>query len=808
MLNVRTRPQVPSVRCHTVPSLTLDTMRSPQFGPKVYALAMFVVVSVLAGLLVAGLAVPAAAIGGTSAKYVAQGIESLPAELTITPVADKTVILMADGTQLAQLFDENRTVVTLDQIAPIMRTAQVAIEDTRFYQHGALDLKGTLRALVKTSSGTDVQGGSTLTQQYIKQVRIEAAQAAGDQAGVLAAQEQTLARKVLELRYAVALEAKYSKDEILNRYLNIAYYGDGTYGVEAAAKHYFNVSAKDLTLAQAAMLAGLTQNPVATDPVNHPQAAIDRRDVVINRMLELGLVSAGDAAKAKATTFDASKVVPSLTGCVGTKYPFMCDYVVRSLEQNPALGDTVADRKNNIYRGGLVIKTQINPDAMNVAQSAVSDHVGPTDPVISTMVEVQPGTGLILAMAQSRPVMGTNADAGETFYNYAVSASMGGAEGYQAGSTFKAFTIAAAFDRGIPVTKKFVGSSPLPLQNKVFRTCDASGADTSFKFPTKFGQQNEFNQNYGELDMRTAAAKSVNTYFVQLEAVAGICQAARMAKAAGVEMSNGKDLIQEFSYFPSFTLGVAEVTPLSMADSYATLAARGVHCDPIIVSSIASRDGKAVATQSANCKQVIRPEVADGVNYVLQAVMQSGGTGAGVRIRDGRPQAGKTGTTDSHAAVWFNGYTPNIEGVAMVAVDKAPRFAAFWAARGGSLQGLRTSKGWPLNGSGSGDAGDIWTPAMTKAVAGLPATAFTAPPDSILHGTKASIPSTSGMSASQAKAVLEANGFSVTNRNTYDNSPAGTYIGVTCDGYVGGSCYLNYSQGPRPGAQPTASQPS
>jgi len=784
-------------------------MRSPQFGPKVYALAMFVVVSVLAGLLVAGLAVPAAALVGTSTKYVAQGIESLPTELTIQPAADKTLILMSDGNTLAQLYDENRTVVTLDQIAPIMRTAQVAIEDTRFYQHGALDFKGTLRALVRTGSGTDVQGGSTLTQQYVKQVRVEAAQAAGDQAGVFAAQEQTLQRKVLELRYAIALEAKYSKDEILNRYLNIAYYGDGTYGVEAAAKHYFDVAAKDLTLAQAAMLAGLTQNPVATDPVNHPLAAIDRRDVVINRMLELGLISADDAAKAKATPFDPSKKVPSTTGCVGTKYPFMCDYVVRSLLANPALGATVDERHNTIYRGGLVIKTQINPDAMNVAQQAVTSKVAPTDPVISTMVEVQPGTGLILAMAQSRPVMGTDAAAGQTFYNYAVSAAMGGAEGYQAGSTFKAFTIAAALDRGIPTTKTFVGQSPLPLQNRVFRTCDASGADTSFKFPTKVGLQNEFNQNYGTLDLRTAAAKSVNTYFVQLEAAAGICQAARMATAAGALASNGDDLVKTFSYIPSFTLGVTEVTPLSMADAYATMAARGVHCDPIIVSSITSPDGKPVATQSANCKQVIRPEVADGVNYVLQAVMQAGGTGAGVRLPGSRPQAGKTGTTDSHAAVWFNGYTPNIEGVAMVAVDKSPRFSAFWAARGGSLSGLRLSTGWLLNGSGSGDAGDIWTPAMTKAVAGLPALGFTTPPDSIIHGTRVQTPSTSGMSPAQAQATLEAAGFSVSPRSVFDNSAAGTYIGASCDGFSGGSCYLNYSQGPRPApaAVPT-SQPS
>jgi membrane peptidoglycan carboxypeptidase len=304
----------------------------------------------------------------------------------------------------------------------------------------------------------------------------------------------------------------------------------------------------------------------------------------------------------------------------------------------------------------------------------------------------------------------------------------------------------------------------------------------------------------------------VNTYFVQLEQVAGICQAARMAKAAGVQMANGKDLVQEYSYIPSFTLGVAEVTPLSMATAYATFAARGVQCDPIIVSSITSRDGKAIATQSANCKQVMPPEVADGVNYVLQAVMQPGGTGANVKLRDGRPQAGKTGTTDSHAAVWFNGYTPNIEGVAMVAIDKSPQYASYWAAHGGSLSGIRLSTGWVLNGSGSGDAGDLWTPAMTKATSNLPPTPFTAPPDSILHGTRASVPSTSGMSPSQAQATLEAAGFTVSKRNVYDNSAPGSFIGVSCDGLVGGTCYLNYSQGPRPSPpQPTdqpTSQPS
>ena len=796
-------------------------MSSPQVGPKVYAMAMFVVVSVLAGLLVAGLAVPVAAIGGSSAKYVADGLNTLPADLDIKPASDKTVVLMANGEVLAELYDENRVLVSLDQISPIMRVAQLAIEDHRFYEHGALDIKGTLRALVRTGSGSAVQGGSTLTQQYVKQVRIEAAQAAGDQAGVLEAQEQSLARKVLELRYAVALESKYSKDEILSRYLNIAYFGDGAYGVEAAARHYFGVTAKDLTLVQAAMIAGLAQNPVATDPVNHPQAALARRNVVLNRMAELldtdpvwaaqfgTAYTAADIAAARATGFDAAKVVASRKGCVVARFPFMCQYVEKALLKNEALGATAEERRNTIYRGGLVVKTQIDPASMKVAQDAVTAVVKPTDPVISTMVMIQPGTGLIIAMAQNRYVMGTNADTGETFYNFAVEGSMGGAEGYQAGSTFKAFTIAAALEAGIPVKKQIVSPAKFEFQGKTFKTCNADGSPTSFKFGQPYPVSNSTAVN-GDINMVKAAQGSVNTYFGQLEQIAGICQSARMADTLGVKLSSGKSLEKEYAWFPSFTLGIAEVTPLSMANAYATFAARGVRCDPIIVSSITSRSGASVATQSGNCKQVIRPEVADGVNYVLQAVMQSGGTGARVRLRDGRPEAGKTGTIDSNAAVWFAGYTPAIAGVAMIAIDKAPRYKSYWDAHGGSLKRLTLPSGYPLEGSGSGDAGDIWKPAMTQALANLPRTDFVDPPDSVLNGQKTSIPSTSGMSWQNAQATLEAAGFSVFKKNVYDAKPAGSYVGASCDGLVGGTCYLMFSQGPRPPdpAQPTAAPPS
>ncbi len=779
-------------------------MRSPQVGSKAYALAMFGVVSVLAGLLVAGLLVPVAALGGSAAKTAATTLENLPAEFDTPPQSEKTVILMANGQQLAELFDENRVVVPLPYIAPIMQKAQIAIEDHRFYEHGAIDLIGTLRALVRTGGGSSVQGGSTLTQQYVKQVQIEAAAAKGDQAGVAKAQERTLERKIQELRYAVALETRLTKDEILERYLNIAYYGDGAYGVESAARHYFSTTSNQLTLAQAAMIAGIVQNPTANDPVNHPAAAITRRNVVINRMLELGLVTQDEADAAKKEGFDASKVQRSQKGCIGTKYPFMCDFVLRTLLDNPALGNTPEERRDVVYRGGLVVKTQIDPTMMDVAQNEVSKRIAPTDPVISTMTMIQPGTGLILAMAQNRPAMGSNEDAGQTYYNYAVERRMGGAEGYQAGSTFKAFTVAAALDRGIPPTKTFDATSPMEFRGKSFLTCE-NGQDVSFKFNQDYKVSNSTISGQ-QMTMYTGTAMSVNTYFIQLEQIAGICQAARMADTVGAKLSNGKTMEGEYSWIPSFTLGVAEVTPISMAVAYATFAARGVRCDPIIVQSINSRDGQSIATQSANCRQVIRPEVADGVNNVLQKVMTDG-TGRRVRLPDGRPEAGKTGTIDSNAAVWFAGYTPNLAGVAMIAIDKAPRFKSYWDAHGGSLKNLKLPGGMYLEGSGSGDAGDIWTPTMATALKDLPASDFTDPPAEILQGKKAVLPDLRGKSTSEIQSILEGMGYTVVKRNVYDDSQPGKYLGVQCEGFVGGTCYLNFSQGPRPPDEP-GSQPS
>src|SRR5215207_8431899 len=322
-------------------------------GSVAYSLVMFLIVSALAGLLIAGLFVPIAGVAGVSSKAAAAELDSVPAELSTPAPATRSKVLMGNGKVLAYFYDENRIPVKLSEIAPVMRQAQIAVEDHRFYEHGALDVKGTLRALIRNSAGDgSVQGGSSITQQYVKMVQVEACQARGDAQCVREAQAPTMERKIRELRYAIALEKRLTKDQILERYLNIAYYGEGAYGVEAAARHYYSAHAWELTLAQAAMLAGLVQNPDNINPVNNLSAALDRRDVVLNAMVRWEFISAAQAKKAKTATFDEDKVKPTRNGCVGTKYPFLCDYVRRTLLLTPSLGKSVEDRDNLIKRGG------------------------------------------------------------------------------------------------------------------------------------------------------------------------------------------------------------------------------------------------------------------------------------------------------------------------------------------------------------------------------------------------------------------------------------------------------------------------
>ncbi|HEY9290986.1 MAG TPA: transglycosylase domain-containing protein [Microlunatus sp.] len=742
------------------------------------AAAVFVVISALCGLLVAGLAIPFAAASGMGARAANSQLTKIPTNLTTPPQAQRSKVLDVNGDVLAYFYDENRIYVPLSRIAPVMRSALLSIEDLRFYQHGAFDPKGTLRAFVTNQAvGGTVQGGSSITQQYVKMVLVNEATLAGDEEAVKNAQETSYERKITELRYAIALEQKLSKDQILERYLNLAYFGDGAYGVEAAARHYFDTTAAKLTLPQAAMLAGLVQSPDSDNPVLHPQAGLDRRNQVLSRMAELGEITPKQAQTTAKAGFDKGAVHQVRSGCIDTRYPFLCDYVRRSLLADSHLGDTVQDREKVIDRGGLTVQTAIDPKTQDMAQRSVTKMIGATDPLISTMDMIQPGTGLIVAMAQSRPVMGEDAKKGQTYFNYSASQAMGGGQGFQAGSTFKAFTTAAALEKGIPIAKKFNAKPSMDFGGAKFDSCERRTAVTGdWKVKNSTGVN-------GVMDMAKGAAWSVNTYFVQLELATGMCDVTRMATKVGAESSVQSAPINSYDDKPSFTLGTVEVSPMSMAEAYATFASGGIHCDPIIISKITAPSGKEIPAPSANCKRVLSPEVAGAVNKVLSGVV-NGGSAPGARLDDHRAQAGKTGTSDSHNAIWFIGYTPEIAASAMISIDstRAPFNKAKPGYRRMGVEGYRVpSTDVFLNGSGGGDVGPgIWKPAVSEYLADKPGTAFGKVPDSLVHGKQIEMPDLTGLNDQQAIKRLKDIGLTVVRESKpSDTVPKGKLIGIS-----------------------------
>ena len=753
-----------------------------RLGKRLYSLMMFIVVAFLGGLLAAGLIVPVAGMATATGTTMIESLDSLPTELEAPPPAEISRLLNSDGTPLAYFYDENRVYKPLADIAPIMRTAQVAIEDHRFYEHGALDLTGTLRALVRSSQG-NTQGGSSLTQQYVRLVLVEIADKANDAKAKASATENTIARKIRELRYAIAMEKQFSKDTILERYLNIAYYGEGAYGVEAAAKHYFNTTAAKLNLAQAAMLAGLVRNPVATSPVKHPAQAIERRNTVLDRMAELTdakgvpLVTAAEVAEAKATPFDKKKVRESRLGCANSEFPFICDYAFRSLLLTPSLGNTPEERKDKVFRGGLTIQTQIDPKAQRKAEKTIKNYLSAKDPVVSVITMMEPGTGLIRAMAQNRTNMGDNEKGkkwkGETYYNYAVKQSMGGAEGYQGGSTFKAFVAAAALDEGLGSYATINAKAHMNFKGQVFKSCNGG-----VKVNKNWNVDNA--SPSGRMNMWNGTKHSVNTYYVQLEQQVGLCPVTKMAKRLGLEMSNGQDIVDKYNYIPSFTLGSVEVTPLSMVEAYGTFAARGKHCEPIILKSIKTKDGAPLPVPSANCKQVISEEVADAISKIFQGPY-NGGTATSAKV-PGVPMAGKTGTVPFNRAVWTVGFTRDLVGAAVISYDSSKRFKKFWKNKTSFLRyvTLPYSKRWLSGFSGNNAGANLLKPAFAAALADIDKRRnFVEPPSSVLQGERMDVPGCYGLSASSCASVLRRAGFTTYTVRVESDEPVDTLVGLS-----------------------------
>ncbi|MFB7931337.1 transglycosylase domain-containing protein [Streptomyces sp. NPDC056039] len=621
--------------------------------------AKFLGVSVLAGAVLAGIALPAVGALGLAAKGSVESFDELPANMKTPPLSQRTTILDADGGQIATVYSRDRTVVPLKDVSPYMQKAIVAIEDSRFYQHGAVDLKGVLRALNKNArSGEVSQGASTLTQQYVKNVFVE--EAGDDPTKVAQATQQTIGRKIRELKYAIQVEEELGKKKILENYLNITFFGQQAYGVEAAAQRYFSKSAQDLNIQESALLAGIVQSPSRYDPVNDEAEATKRRNIVLQRMAAVGDISRPQAAEAMKAPLGL-KVSKPRNGCITAVKGagFFCDYVREVFLNDKVFGKTKEARAKIWNQGGLTIRTTMDAAAQKSAQRSIKDHVYQSDEVATAASIVQPGTGKILAMGQSRPY-GVDIKKGETTLNLSADDDMGGGMGYQPGSTFKPIVAAAALEDGMAANKVYSSPYQMAYPSPV-SACDGKRWVNDRNNPAKL--ENENSSEVGPYDMKEATAKSVNTYYVQMISDIGICPVTTMAKKMGVQRADGDKMPQ----VPSIALGTQEVSPLTMANGYATFAARGMYCTPIAIESVSQRVGdktKSLEVPKSTCSRAMSEKTADTINALLKGVVEDGtGSKAGL---GGRPSAGKTGTTDERYAAWFVGYTPNMAGAVWV----------------------------------------------------------------------------------------------------------------------------------------------
>jgi membrane peptidoglycan carboxypeptidase len=725
----------------------------------------FVVLSTIAGLLMAGLAIPAVGATGQMAKGGVGVFNDLPSEFTVSPLAQQSRILNADGKVIANPYDENRIIVPLAKIAKNMQNAQLAIEDSRFYEHNGLDVRGFSRAMVSNLQGGDTQGASTLTQQYVKISLQYRALSNGDKDAAAAAVEKSYSRKLQELKYALNVEENFTKEQILEGYLNLVYYGDQAYGVEAAAQNYFGVSAAKLNLGQAALLAGIVQQPTAFNPVLHPKAAQSRRNQVLDRMQALGLASAKDVAAAKKQ--EVAKVVkrkPAKGVCFRSPEPYFCAYVMEWLQKSPqmaVLGKTSAERLKTINQGGLVIRTTLNPAMQDSAKKELAKAVKPNNKqnLGGAVTMIEPGTGKVLAMAQAT-------DFAKYQTNLNVDQEYGGGPfGYQIGSTAKTFALVEALERGMPLNATITIPASSPSKPAIFQPsqmideCNSGGKP----FPVK----NDFAMGAGPMSLRDGAVKSVNPFFAALNVRLGACSVRDTMMQMGLHRADGKPISNSIS---GISLGAGESTPMSVASAYATLAANGKYCEPQPVTAISTPDRKSLKIPAAKCSQVISADVAAGVTDLLQSVVKV--NLGSMWSSSARPAAGKTGTTERFNQVWFAGYTPQISTVVLVGNLKP-------ANKNGTLYTLRGKcfgdYGCPSRVYGSTVSAPIWSKIMKTAHKGMPVKDFKSPSADIRKGNYVRLPNVIGRGPDSALARLKEAGFSgfVAGR-TNSSLPAGT----------------------------------
>lgn len=628
---------------------------------------------VLTGLALATAAFPMAAVVGLAAKSAAKTLDELPAALTTAQAPQATEIYASDRrTLLARFADENRRDVPLSDVAPVMRDAIIAAEDRAFYRHNGVDPKAVIRAFVANSTGLHHQGASTLTMQY---VRMSITYSASDPAAVIAASADTGGRKVREARMAVQLERILSKDEILERYLNMAPFGNGTYGIYAASQFYFGKHPRDLSLPEAAMIAGIVKSPAEFDPLTEAgaRATQHRRNWVLRQMRDTGMISAEEAAAAQAAPLKVTGVRPP-NGCLATGVPdagFFCDYLYRWWLAQPAFGLTTYGRERQLKSGGFRVVATLDPAIQQAARRNITRQIADTDPNALMIAAVEPGSGRVRALAANRifapddpraprnlpasnPAKARSGARGS--YPHTMNPILtGGGDitGYQAGSVFKIFTVVAALEKGYPLS--YTINAP-----KVYRSSYPGGEDRS-RCPksTRYCPRNFDDSVVGVHNMWTAFGRSVNTYFVPLQERVGAAHVVDVARRMGIqfrapreaEIARDRDAANRWG---AFTLGVSATTPLDVATAYATLAADGTYCEPTPVEEIWDHQGQRLTVADPRCRHVVESEVARAAIDVARCPVGdksafgecTKGTARAARRTVGHPIAGKTGTTD------------------------------------------------------------------------------------------------------------------------------------------------------------------
>jgi membrane peptidoglycan carboxypeptidase len=642
-------------------------------GATLGRLAAFAAVSALCGVLAVGFLAPTVAGAWGAAYGSVQFFDSLPTELKVTPPALVTKVVAADGSPIATLYSENRTPVPLGTMSPHIRNAVVAIEDYRFYEHGGVDSTGILRAAIANLRG-DRQGASTLTQQYVANVLKENALAQGEDPAVLLNGQKSLGDKLREMKLAIALEKQYSKDQILEGYLNIVFFNRDAYGIQAASRHFFSVDAKDLTLPQAALLAGLVNGPSVYDPTTSPDNSIQRRNLVLDAMLKHGYITQAEHDEAVATPLQLA-LTPSRQGCAyAAQAQYFCDFALHQILNDPAYGATAEDRLTLVTRGGLTITTTLDPRLQGPAQAQADATAGANpDKWGTSLVTVQPGTGKVLAMAQNtRMLEGQGLDF-VTSYNFNVDRTdangndLGGAGGFQPGSAMKPVTLTAWLSEGKP-TDQVINAAQrrYPLNYPWKTTCKrVTGAfdDTTVGLGTAPDLQNNEPQWYRPMPVREGIYQSINTAtFASAAGLNDFCDIQRAADALGLHDGEGRDAKLDMSVLGNL-LGGPNVSPLTMASAFATFSAGGTYCLPISIAEVKDAQGERIGGQTPKCQPgAIKPDVAKAVTNVLQDVLTKGSgynikDDAGKTIQLGVPAAAKTGTNQYNSQTWVMGFT-------------------------------------------------------------------------------------------------------------------------------------------------------